>query len=127
MRCKNSLRTKMSGFNFAVLKELFGTEDFYQVLKIDKTADESQVRKAYYKTCLRIHPDKVKPEERELATKKFQALGAVYKILSDKNSRVTYDIAGSCQSQKRKQTLTIKQFIALIVRVVNENLDYDSD
>lgn len=81
------------------LEELFETRDLYQVLSIDKTANESKVKKAYHKASLQFHPDRVKPKERELATKKFQALGAVYKILSDKDSRALYDESGEVDDE----------------------------
>lgn len=83
----------------ATLEELFDTKDLYQVLGIEKTADESKVKKAYHKTSLLVHPDRVKSKDRELATKKFQALGAVYKILSDKDSRALYDESGEVDDE----------------------------
>ena len=69
------------------VEELFKTKDLYEVLGVEKDADAAQIKKAYYKTSLKVHPDRVDSEARELATKKFQTLGAVYKILSDKDAR----------------------------------------
>ena len=69
------------------VEELFKTKDLYEVLGVEKDADAAQIKKAYYKTSLKVHPDRVDSEARESATKKFQTLGAVYKILSDKDSR----------------------------------------
>lgn len=54
----------------------------------------SSVKKGYHKVSLRVHPDRVSPEEKEEATKKFQALGRVYSILSDENKRGVYDETG---------------------------------
>ena len=73
------------------LEELFGTKDLYAVLDVEKGVEESKIKKAYHKTSLKVHPDRAKPADREEATKKFQALGAVYKILSDKDARALYD------------------------------------
>ena len=69
----------------------FGTTDLYEALGVDRDTDEDKIedviKKAYRKMSLKVHPDRAKPEDRENATKKFQALGAIYKILGDKNSR----------------------------------------
>ena len=81
------------------IEELFDTKNLYEVLNIDKDADEAKIKKAYHKTSLKVHPDRAKPEDREAATKKFQALGAVYKVLSDKNSRGLYDETGEVDDE----------------------------
>lgn len=53
------------------------------------------MKKGYHKVSLRVHPDRVSPKEKEEATKKFQALGRVYSILSDENKRGLYDETGT--------------------------------
>ena len=52
------------------------------------------VKKGYHKTSLAVHPDRVGPSEKEVATKKFQTLGKIYTILSDKDKRAVYDETG---------------------------------
>lgn len=52
------------------------------------------VRKAYYKLSLKVHPDRVPADEVEQATKKFQALGKIYEVLSDDEKRAVYDEDG---------------------------------
>ena len=81
------------------IENLFNTKNLYEVLNIDKDADEAKVKKAYHKTSLKVHPDRAQPEDREEATQKFQALGAVYKILSDKNARGLYDETGEIDDE----------------------------
>jgi len=81
------------------LEELFGTKDLYAVLDVEKGVEESKIKKAYHKTSLKVHPDRAKPKDREEATKKFQALGAVYKILSDKDARALYDESGEVDDE----------------------------
>jgi len=83
------------------LEELFSTRDLYQVLGFTgddkKGASESQLRKAYHRSSLKYHPDRVaskSAEEQASATKKFQALGAVYKVLSDPGAKDLYDESG---------------------------------
>lgn len=50
----------------------FGTKDLYSVLGVDKSAKVSEVRRAYLHLSLKVHPDRVEPEQVEEATKKFQ-------------------------------------------------------
>lgn len=52
------------------------------------------VKKAYYKLSLKVHPDKVSDDEKEIATEKFQLLSRLYQILSDTKRRKVYDKTG---------------------------------
>ena len=52
------------------------------------------VKKGYYKLSLKVHPDRVSDENREGATSKFQTLGKIYAVLSDKSKRNLYDETG---------------------------------
>merc|ERR1712223_2205399 len=89
------------------LEDLFQTRDLYETLgfpKTSKNADrknitENQIRKAYHKSSLKYHPDRAADSEREDATKKFQALGASYKILADPDSRALYDESGEIDTE----------------------------
>lgn len=44
---------------------------------------------------LKVHPDRVKEDEKLEATEKFKVLGAVHAILSDKEKREIYDTTKS--------------------------------
>ena len=59
----------------ATCEELFGTKDLYTVLGIEKTATADQIKKAYRKLSLSVHPDKVTEQDRPLCTSKFQCVG----------------------------------------------------
>ncbi|XP_072280226.1 dnaJ homolog subfamily C member 9 [Pyxicephalus adspersus] len=72
----------------------FGSSDLYTVLGVRKTAGEAEIRRGYHKTSLKVHPDRVSEEEKERATLKFQILGKVYSVLSDKEQRAVYDEEG---------------------------------
>ncbi len=48
---------------------------------------------------LKVHPDRAAPGEHEISTKKFQALGATFKILSDPDSKALYDESGEIQDE----------------------------
>lgn len=51
-------------------RELFGTTDLYGVLGISKQANDSEIRRSYYKVSLQVHPDRA-PDDAQ-ATEKFQ-------------------------------------------------------
>ncbi|XP_072292603.1 dnaJ homolog subfamily C member 9 [Eucyclogobius newberryi] len=72
--------------------ELFKTSSLYEVLGTSKQATEADIRRAYYKVSLKVHPDRA-PDD-ELATEKFQVLGKVYAVLSDAEQKTVYDEQG---------------------------------
>ncbi|XP_071789160.1 dnaJ homolog subfamily C member 9-like [Asterias amurensis] len=75
-------------------EELFGTRNLYEILALVKGASKNEVKRGYYKLSLKVHPDRVSDEEKEIATQKFQALGRIYRVLSDDNLRSLYDDTG---------------------------------
>ena len=83
-----------------ILSEAYGESAnlYTDVLNVSSDAAPSQLRKAYYKLCLKYHPDKLSQnltnDEKELAKKKFQAISLAYTILSDEEKRKEYDETG---------------------------------
>ncbi|XP_025829850.1 J domain-containing protein CG6693-like [Agrilus planipennis] len=75
-------------------EEYFGSKDFYDILNIDKTASQQEIKKAYYKLSLSVHPDRVEESEKAYATEKFKILGKIHSILQDKEKRKVYDDTG---------------------------------
>ena len=54
------------------VEEEYGTRDLYEVLGVPKDCKASDIKKAYHKMSLKVHPDRVKPQDVKEATKKFQ-------------------------------------------------------
>lgn len=54
------------------VEQYFGSRDLYEALRVEKTAKDSELKRAYHRLSLLVHPDRVPPEEVEEATKKFQ-------------------------------------------------------
>lgn len=67
-------------------------KDYYEVLGIDKNADEAAVKKAYRKLAKKYHPDTNRNNPQ--AEEKFKEATEAYNVLSDKEKRKLYDRFG---------------------------------
>ena len=67
-------------------------KDYYEILKVSKTATTVEIKKAYRKKALKYHPDK-NPGDKE-AEEKFKLAAEAYEVLSDENKRARYDQFG---------------------------------
>ncbi|KAH8243167.1 hypothetical protein KR032_005178 [Drosophila birchii] len=75
-------------------EKFFGTRDVYKLLELKKTASEKEVKKAYHKLSLLVHPDRVPEDQKEEATEKFKVLSKLYQVLTDTQKRALYDEQG---------------------------------
>ena len=66
--------------------------DFYQILGIERTANQGQIKHAYRKMAMKYHPDK-NPGNEEAADK-FKEVSTAYAVLSDPNKKRQYDLHG---------------------------------
>ena len=66
--------------------------DYYEVLGVDKNADEAAIKKAYRALAKKYHPD-MNPGDAE-AEKKFKEASEAYAILSDPEKKRQYDQYG---------------------------------
>ncbi len=66
--------------------------DYYEVLGVDKNADDAALKKAYRQLAKKYHPD-VNPGDKE-AEAKFKEATEAYGILSDPDKRRQYDQFG---------------------------------
>lgn len=66
--------------------------DYYEVLGVDKTADEKELKKAYRKLAMKYHPDRNKGDE--AAGTKFKEAAEAYEVLRDPQKRQRYDQYG---------------------------------
>jgi DnaJ-class molecular chaperone len=62
--------------------------DYYDILGVNKTASEQEIKKAYRKLAVKHHPDKGGNAE------KFKEISSAYEVLSDKKKREIYDRFG---------------------------------
>ena len=66
--------------------------DYYEVLGIDKSADEASIKKAYRNLAKKYHPD-MNPGNAE-AEQKFKEVNEAYSVLSDPDKKAQYDQFG---------------------------------
>ena len=66
--------------------------DYYEVLGVDKSADEATLKNAYRKLAKKYHPD-MNPGDKD-AEAKFKEASEAYAILSDPDKRRQYDQFG---------------------------------
>lgn len=63
---------------------------YYEILEVNRDADESQIKSSYRKLALKWHPDKNIDNEAE-AKEQFQLVQQAYEVLSDSQERAWYD------------------------------------
>ena len=66
--------------------------DYYEVLGVEKNADDAAIKKAYRALAKKYHPD-MNPGDQE-AEKKFKEASEAYAVLSDPEKRKQYDQFG---------------------------------
>ncbi|KZV51118.1 DNAJ heat shock family protein [Dorcoceras hygrometricum] len=67
--------------------------DYYNILKVDKSATDDELKKAYRKLAMKWHPDK-NPNNKAAAEAKFKEISEAYEVLSDSQKRAIYDQYG---------------------------------
>tara|TARA_B100001057_G_scaffold230834_1_gene231066 strand:+ start:543 stop:1460 length:918 start_codon:yes stop_codon:yes gene_type:complete len=66
--------------------------DYYEILGVDRSVSESDLKKAFKRLAIKHHPDK-NPGNKE-AEEKFKEAAEAYEVLSDQAKRQTYDQFG---------------------------------
>jgi molecular chaperone DnaJ len=66
--------------------------DYYEVLGVDKSASEQDIKKAYRRVAMKFHPDR-NPDDPD-ADAKFKEASEAYEILSTPEKRQAYDQFG---------------------------------
>lgn len=76
------------------------TKNYYEILGIEKTASQNEIKSAFRRLSKIWHPDKFaskSPKEQEEASEKFKEINEANEVLSDANKRSNYDRFGTAE------------------------------
>jgi DnaJ family protein C protein 9 len=79
------------------------SKSIYDVLGVEIGATQAEIRKAYHRMALKLHPDKQASRGEEAvaeAKSQFQTLQKIFSILSDPEKRKVYDETGSMEDSE---------------------------
>jgi molecular chaperone DnaJ len=66
--------------------------DYYQVLELTRSATEAEIKKAYRRLAMKLHPDRNQHDQE--TEEKFKEAKEAYEVLSDAQKRAAYDQFG---------------------------------
>ncbi|MBU6166893.1 MAG: molecular chaperone DnaJ [Alphaproteobacteria bacterium] len=72
--------------------------DYYQLLEVERGADEAALKSAYRRLAMKWHPDKNPGDA--AAEQKFKAISEAYDVLKDPQKRAAYDRFGHAAFQQ---------------------------
>src|SRR4051812_44564091 len=75
--------------------------DYYDILGVEKTVSDDELKKAYRRMARQHHPDLQTGEhQKKAAEEKFKDINEAYEILSDQEKRKRYDVFGHAGGQQ---------------------------
>ena len=93
--------------------------DYYEVLGVDRNADETAIKKAYRVLAKKYHPD-ANPGDKE-AERKFKEASEAYAVLSDAEKRKQFEeVFYRIHKMEWKEQKIIMQTIDSLIESFNE-------
>jgi DnaJ family protein C protein 17 len=86
----------------AAAKSKLLEKDLYKLFDLDEECTLEQIKKAYRKKALELHPDK-NLDKKEEAEERFVELGKAFEILTDKSAKSAYDAVRKQKREKAKR------------------------
>ncbi|KAK2970828.1 hypothetical protein RJ640_014816 [Escallonia rubra] len=89
-----------------LIRQITRNKDYYAILGLEKSCSVEEIRKAYRKLSLKVHPDKNKAPGSEEA---FKKVCKAFKCLSDDGSRREYDQTGLVEGFEYNQQHNVRR------------------
>ncbi len=70
-------------------------KDYYQILEVEKTSTDAEIKKAYRRLALKYHPDRNPGDN--VSEEKFKEINEAYACLSDPQKKSNYDQFGTTE------------------------------
>lgn len=87
------------------------TADLYETLGVSKSANAADIKKAYRKKAMAVHPDRHPDVDPQI----FQSVELAHRILSDDAKRARYDTTGQTEDIPDNKLARAMEMIAQIV------------
>lgn len=84
-----------------IAREVLQSKDYYSMLGVDRKVTEKDLKRAYKKKCLKVHPDKNNAPDADEA---FKRINQAVTVLSDATKRRQYDQLGNTDSFERRES-----------------------
>jgi DnaJ family protein B protein 12 len=92
--------------NVKLIRQIKSNKDYYTILGVEKSCSVEEIKKAYKKLSLKVHPDKNKAPGSEEA---FKKVCMAFKCLSDDDTRRQYDQVGSVDGFEYNQQHNVRR------------------
>ena len=94
-------------------------KDFIRHVRLEKedSPTQSEIKKAYHRFALKLHPDKNPAKD---ASKQFQTLQKVYAVLSDEKKRKVYDETGRVDEMDSQEFNDLYEYYRTMYKKVTE-------
>ncbi|XP_052206458.1 chaperone protein dnaJ 49 [Diospyros lotus] len=102
----DSARIIYSEEQVQLIKKIQRCRDYYEILGLEKSCSMEDMRRAYRKMSLKVHPDKNKTPGSEDA---FKKVSKAFKCLSDDDSRRQYDRTGWVEEFEHSQQYNVSR------------------
>ncbi|KAL4715523.1 hypothetical protein ACJJTC_009149 [Scirpophaga incertulas] len=86
-------------FSILLISVNLSEVSYYEILGLSKQASTQEIKQAYKKLAIKLHPDKSTEKDNQ---EKFMKITEAYETLKDPERRRQYDLYGSYQSYTRK-------------------------